>query len=125
VMSNAHPTGCANIDFLESIKAAGPGFVCGFGKLVTVGLQNAFEVYQETHGPFAPAPHEDWKMVAPPGVPYCHRSPGWFLDRPSRVCRHLVGLSPTHGPNRCSSKTAWCIAIDHVSDLVSHKEKKQ
>ena len=35
VMPDAHPTGGAKTNFLELMKAAGPGFVCGFWKMVT------------------------------------------------------------------------------------------
>jgi hypothetical protein len=35
VMPDAHPTGCAKTNWLELMKAAGPGFVCRFGKMVT------------------------------------------------------------------------------------------
>ena len=35
VMPDAHGTGGAKSNFLELMKAAGPGFVCGFGKMVT------------------------------------------------------------------------------------------
>jgi hypothetical protein len=94
-MPDAHPTGCAKTNFLELMKAAGPGFVCGFGKMVTVGLQNAFEIFQETHGPFAPAPHAELEDGCSARGSVLPQIAG-VVPRPAIACLHihrrLIGL---------------------------------
>jgi len=63
---------------------------------VSIGLQNAVELFQEAHGPSRPRPMRNSKTAAPPGDPYCQsRLKVPRRHRASAHHRRLISLDVT------------------------------